>query len=268
MDWLFVAQAFACGFAMGFLICFSGVGGGVLVIPALLFFFNLPVSVAIGTASAYTALTKVFAAAEHWRRGNINFNLFWRFLAGAAPGAVLTAAGINIVLHFHPQYREVVQGGLKVLVIAAIVIAIFFMFSAKKEKDGKDGNDNHHHKTSAKSAAASGFGIGTIMGATGIGGGVLIVPALLAGGELPKRVIGTSIIIALALSALSALVYAGGGQVRFDLMLWMLAGSVFAVPVGGFVLHRVSEVFVRRALVVVVSAALLMMLLGNGGIGF
>lgn len=250
MDLPFIAQALACGFAMGFLIAFSGVGGGVLVIPALSFFFGLPVSAAIGTASAYTALTKVFAAAEHWRRGNIHFALFWRFLAGAAPGAILTAAAINLTLNRHPQYREMVEGSLNVLVIAAIAAAIFFMFFVKS----KDNN-----KQSPGMITASGFGIGMIMGATGIGGGVLIVPALLAGGELPKRVVGTSIIIALALSALSALVYASGGQVRFDLMLWMLAGSVAAAPVGGYALHRVSELFVRRALVVVVSAALIMM---------
>ncbi|MGI9338946.1 MAG: sulfite exporter TauE/SafE family protein [Gammaproteobacteria bacterium] len=258
MDWLFIGQALACGFAMGFLISFSGVGGGVLVIPALSLFFGLPISAAIGTASAYTALTKVFAAAEHWRRGHIHFGLFWRFLAGAAPGAILTAAAINLTLHWQPQYREIVQGSLKVLVIAAIIAAIFFMFFVKGKGNDKSGGGG---KTS-RTTTASGFGIGMIMGATGIGGGVLIVPALLAGGELPKRVVGTSIIIALALSALSALVYAGGGQVRFDLMLWMLAGSVFAVPVGGYVLHRSSEVFVRHALVVVVSAALVMMLIG------
>ena len=249
MDAVFIAKALACGFGMGFLISFSGVGGGVLVIPAISFFFGLPVSAAIGTASAYTALTKVFAAVEHWRRDNVNFGLFWRFLAGATPGAILTAAAINAVLRWQPQHNEMVQTALRWLVAAAIVASLFFMFAAKTKTRGN------------KSTSASGFGIGMIMGATGIGGGVLIVPALLSGGELPKRVVGTSIFIALALSALAALVYAAGGQVHFKLMLWMLAGSLFAVPLGGFILHRVSQTFVRRALAVMVVAAAAMMML-------
>ena len=132
MDAVFIAKALACGFGMGFLISFSGVGGGVLVIPAISFFFGLPVSAAIGTASAYTALTKVFAAVEHWRRDNVNFGLFWRFLAGAAPGAILTAAAINAVLRWQPQHNEMVQTALRWLVAAAIVASLFFMFAANK----------------------------------------------------------------------------------------------------------------------------------------
>ena len=50
-------------------------------------------------------------------------------------------------------------------------------------------------------------------------------------------------------------------QGHFKLMLWMLAGSLFAVPLGGFILHRVSQTFVRRALAVMVVAAAAMMML-------
>ncbi len=249
---MFAGQALACGFVMGFLICFTGVGGGVLVIPAVSFFFGLPVSAAIGTASFYTAVTKVFAGMEHSRRGNVNYRLFWKFFAGAAPGAVASAAAVNLALHWRLLEPLAIQEILRWLVAAAIAGSLAFIVAKPKVT-----------AESSPPAFAAGAGIGAVMGATGIGGGVLIAPALLLlGGETPKRVVGTSILIALALSAIAAAVYAGGGQVRFGLAMWMLAGSLLAVPVGGRLLHRVSENFVRRSLLAIVAAALLLMLAG------
>ena len=99
------------------------------------------------------------------------------------------------------------------------------------------------------------------MGATGIGGGVLIVPALLlAANETPKRIVGTSILTALALSALTALIYIGGGQTDWTLALWMSAGSLLAVPLGSLLLRRVSQTFVRRSLIALVLLAATLMI--------
>ena len=67
-------MAFLCGFVMGFLICFTGVGGGVLIIPAIVYFFDLDVSVAIGTASVYATLTKIVAGVEHVRNRQCEFS--------------------------------------------------------------------------------------------------------------------------------------------------------------------------------------------------
>ena len=79
---IFALQALLCGVVTGFLICFTGVGGGILVVPILSFFFSLPVSAAVGTASAYAALTKVFAGIEHARIRNINYALAGKSLPG------------------------------------------------------------------------------------------------------------------------------------------------------------------------------------------
>ena len=91
-------MAFLCGFVMGFLICFTGVGGGVLIIPAIVYFFDLDVSVAIGTASVYATLTKIVAGVEHVRIGNVNFRLFTRLSIAAVPGVVTAAVAVNYLL--------------------------------------------------------------------------------------------------------------------------------------------------------------------------
>ncbi|MCH9758306.1 MAG: sulfite exporter TauE/SafE family protein [Proteobacteria bacterium] len=268
MDWLFsllpftldsavshAAAALLCGFIIGWLICFTGVGGGVLVIPTLTFFFSLPVSIAIGTASAYTTITKLMAGAEHIRIKNINYRLFVKLTCAALPGLFLSASVINYVLHQFPESNALVQQVLRWLVIAAILLSLVLIVGGKKSTAASE---------NTLLLLISGFAIGLVMGATGIGGGVLIAPALLLlGKETPKRVVGTSILIALALSGLTAVLYSAGGQLDFSIALWMSAGSLLAIPIASRVLRRVSEAVVQKSLLVIIAAAVLLMLASN-----
>lgn len=248
-----VGGALACGFAIGWLICFTGVGGGVLVIPALTFFFGLPVSAAVGTASVYTALTKIMAGAEHVRIGNVDYAMFAKITGAALPGLVAAAAAINYLLASHPDSEAQVQEALRLAVIAAIVISLLLIVVKKRPAALPRG-----------AAAGGGLGIGLMMGATGIGGGVLIAPALLLLGCAPaKRVVGTSILIALVLSGLTALLYAAGGQVVWAQAFWMAAGSLLATPLASRALRRVSEAAVQRSLLLLILVAVLLML-GSG----
>lgn len=264
MEWLLplagtasAAKALLLGMGIGGLICFTGVGGGVLVIPALTFFFGLPVSVAVGTASAYTTLTKLLAGAEHIRIGTVNYRLFGKLAAWALPGLLLSALGVNLTLHHLPQAAALVQEGLRLAVVGAILLSLALILGNRRQGTADDSPPARTANTGK--LAAAGIGIGVVMGATGIGGGVLIVPALLLAGESPKRVVGTSILIALALSGLTALLYTTGGQLNLPVALWMSAGSLLAIPVASRLLRRTSEAVVKKSLLLLVALALLLM---------
>ena len=268
MEWLFplasaaaAAKALLLGVGIGGLICFTGVGGGVLVLPVLTFFFGLPVSVAVGTASAYTTITKIMAGVEHIRIGTVNYRLFGRLTAWALPGLLLSALGVNLTLHHLPQETAAVQEGLRLAVAGAILLSLGLILGSRRPAGGAAGGTDGAGGT-AKLAAAGG-GIGLVMGATGIGGGVLIAPALLLAGEAPKRVVGTSILIALVLSGLTALLYAAGGQMDWHLALWMSAGSLIAIPVASRLLRQASEAVVRRWLLALVTLALVLIFAGG-----
>ena len=125
MDFI-MPMAFLCGFVMGFLICFTGVGGGVLIIPAIVYFFDLDVSVAIGTASVYATLTKIVAGVEHVRIGNVNFRLFTRLSIAAVPGVVTAAVAVNYLLT-DDELGGMIQESLRLAVIAAIFLSLLFM---------------------------------------------------------------------------------------------------------------------------------------------
>ena len=275
MDFFAAApEALLCGFVVGLLICFTGVGGGVLVIPAVAFFFDQTPSAAVGTAAVYAAAAKTMAGMEHARIRNINYKLFARVAIAAAPGALVAAAAVNATLAFRPDFHATLQETLRVAVIAAILMSLWFACRKTNDRKTDDGNggksgealsqDSRQAKKRTVPLACGSFAVGVAMGLTGVGGGVLIVPLLMAfSGESPKRIVGASILIALALSALSAAVYAGGGQVNWELALWMSAGSLVATPVGSRLLRRASEEVVRRSLIALILVAAGLMAAGG-----
>ena len=249
---IFALQALLCGVLTGFLICFTGVGGGILVVPILSFFFSLPVSAAVGTASAYAALTKVFAGVEHARIRNINYALAGKIFAGALPATAVAAVSVNALLVKATDGGEAIQEFLRVAVIVAIFIALSLSIFRV---------DRRIRYRSPFLAVAAGVFIGLIMGATGVGGGVLIVPALmLVGNETPKRIVGTAIVIALLLSGMTSLIYAGGGQLNYPLIFWMTLGSCLGIPLGSVLLRRVPQNFVHNSVVALIVLSLILML--------
>ena len=152
-------MAFLCGFVMGFLICFTGVGGGVLIIPAIVYFFDLDVSVAIGTASVYATLTKIVAGVEHVRIGNVNFRLFTRLSIAAVPGVVTAAVAVNYLLT-DDELGGMIQESLRLAVIAAIFLSLLFMLVQPKDGEPK----SHADSRPAFVLPVCGVVIGLVMG--------------------------------------------------------------------------------------------------------
>lgn len=238
---------------MGFLIYFSGVGAGVLLVPIISFFFGLPISVAVGTASAYSTLTKIFAGIEHIRRGNVNFSLFKQLMLSTCLGVLLAAGIVNFILYYYPDIAQPLQSTMEIIIILTIFIALCLtIFKVGKKKQG----------VKSPVQFSIGFFIGSIMGVTGVGGGVLLIPALfIMGNTDTKKVIGTSVIIALCLSGLTALIYAGGGQINWQLTIWMSVGSLLGIPIASQLLKRVSNQVVFYCVIALISFSLLLMII-------
>ena len=240
----FISGALFCGFVVGFCICFSGVGGGVLVIPVIAFFFDQPPSVAVGTAGIYATLTKAMAGIENARRRNIDYALFMRITLFAVPGTLLSAITVNVFLT--TPSADTLQQVLRLIIIGAILLSLL---------------SAHFKPKYARGLPVGAFFIGTVMGLTGIGGGVLIVPLMLAFSDAsPKRIVGTSILTALVLSFLTAMIYSNNNQVNYALALWMSVGALLAAPFGGMMLHRASQSLVRWTMTALILLAAVLMI--------
>lgn len=249
-------QSVGIGVLMGFLIYFSGVGAGSLLVPVIVFFYGLPASVAVGTASAYSTLTKIMAGVEHWRRGNIDWAIFRRLIVATALGVVLAAGGVNWALHHYPHLSPNLQLALELFIVITIALALFLTIK-KRQQTQQDQQAN----LSAYKQYGIGLLIGMIMGLTGVGGGVLLIPAIfLMGCGDTKKVVGTSVIAALSLSLLTAVIYAGGGQFDWTITLHMALGSVIGIPLASLLLKRVSDKTVFYSVIGLISCALSLMI--------
>src|ERR1700746_1273631 len=114
------------GLIVGFLIGLTGMGGGALMTPLLLWTGWVAPTVAVGTDLVWNALTKTVGAAVHYRHENVNLRLVWKLASGRVPGAVLglyllgllkRTAGVRYVDHLIVH----LLGATLILVAIAII---------------------------------------------------------------------------------------------------------------------------------------------------
>ena len=83
------------GFGVGTLIGVTGVGGGSLMTPLLIFVFGVPALTAVGTDLLFAAVTKAGGLLSHQRRGNIRWSVVLLLLSGSLPAALVTLTYIE-----------------------------------------------------------------------------------------------------------------------------------------------------------------------------
>ncbi len=236
------------------LIYLSGVGAGVIVVPVMVTLFGIPVATAVGTASLFSVACKIAAGLSHVQQKNVSRRLLKAFLPAAVIATLWLAALISLALpNVWPQGKAQVELFLKLLVLAVGSLAVASIYVPQV----KQALMRLRIRTTALIT-------GTLVGATGTGGGVLVVPALMAeGSESTQRIIGTSLIIGLILSAVTALFYGAAGSLHWPMALWMTGGSLLAMPLARYVFTRVSGKVLTH---LVASLAILALILLAAGL--
>ncbi len=219
------------GACAGLLIYLSGVGAGVIVVPIMVTVFGAPVATAVGTASLFSVACKVAAGLSHIQQGHVSRRLLKAFLPAAVVSCLWLAALVSLALpSAWPLGKPQVELFLKILVllVGSLAVASIYIPQVKRLLM------RLRMRTTA-------LVTGALVGATGTGGGVLVVPALMAeGSESTQRIIGTSLIIGLILSSVTALFYGAAGSLNAPMAAWMTGGSLLAMPLGRFVFKRIS----------------------------
>ncbi len=247
------------GAAAGLLIYLSGVGAGVIVVPVMVTVFGVPVATAVGTASLFSVACKVTAGLSHIQQRNVSRRLLKAFVPASVVACLWLAALISLALPTAwPQGTPVVELFLKLLVLAIGSLAVASIYVPQIKR----GLMRMKIRTTA-------LATGALVGATGTGGGVLVVPALMAeGSESTQRIIGTSLVIGLILSSVTALFYGAAGSLNLAMALWMTGGSLLAIPIGRLVFSRVSAQVLTHLVAVLAILALLILAAGLAGFKF
>jgi hypothetical protein len=242
-----IAIASAAGVFGGILAGLLGVGGGIVIVPALYFALSLTGSdpaltmqVAVGTSLATIVFTALSSSWGHYKRGALDMALLKRWapaiLAGVIIGGLLGG---------------VVSGYILVAVFATVaaLVALDMIFR-------KPGNDGPPRSFSPRVWAATGVFAGAISAMMGIGGGTVCVPVLNFLGYDIRRAVGTSAAIGFVIGLPGALIYAatGLGQTGlppFSVGYVNLIAAALIIPLTTSFAHvgvRIAHTISQRAL--------------------
>lgn len=226
------------GLATGMLLGVFGSGGSIITMPALMFLADIDPKSAIAMSLGIVAITAAITALQHWRRGNVNLKITAIFGLFGVIGTYL-GARLGVVT------PVAIQLGLFALVMYA---AAWKMLKPKREHksvgaaatvgcaDGFcDASDYVH-------IAIHGIVVGVLTGVVGVGGGFLIVPALVLLSGLPMRqAVGTSLAIVTLKSAAGYAGYAGEVVINYEVMAVFAAIAIGGSFAGSLVAQRLPE---------------------------
>lgn len=246
----------AMGAAVGFLSGLFGVGGGFLITP-LLIFYNIPPAIAVATGANQVIGSSFSGAMSHMKRGTLDFRLGFMLLAG---GIVGSTAGIYVfsILRSLGQL-DLFISLLYVILLGTVggLMLVESVNSLRAARGGaptglkRPGQHNWIHRLPLKMRFRTSklfvsiipvLGIGAIIGflssIMGVGGGFIMVPALIYLLRVPTNVVvGTSLFQIIFTSAYTTLVHATT-NFTVDIVLAMLlmvggvAGAQYGVKAG------------------------------------
>ena len=222
------------GMSTGLLLGLFGSGGTLIAMPTLHFLLHVPARSAIAMAFGIIAMTAAIATFHYWRRGAVDLRvavLFGLFgIGGAYLGARLGAlipAAIHLTLFATIMYYS----------------AHRLLFSDTRADETSLSSDHPIR------IAAYGLGIGTFAGTVGVGGGFLIVPALILLWRLPiKRAVGTSLAAVTANSLAGFAGYVTTVAINYPIMAVFATSAVFGTFAGSALHRYLPEKTVKLAL--------------------
>jgi len=271
----------ALGFLVGVLSGMFGVGGGFLTTP-LLIFYGIPPTVAVASAATQITGASVSGVMVHMRRGGVDLKmglvmivggLFGSF-AGAALFRLLQATGqIDLVIG---SLYVLILGWIGVLMLKDALIALGYVTVPASQKPAQRHNRwvgslplrwrfySSGLYLSPLAPLALGFIAGMLTVLLGIGGGFILVPAMIYLLGMPTRVvIGTSLFMILAVSAATTMVHSVTTQaVDIVLAALLLVGGVVGAQYGAALTARVKPDLLRFALAIIILLVALRMVLG------
>ena len=245
------------GFLVGGLVGLTGIGGGSLMTPVLVFLFGLSPSVAVGTDLLFAAATKSVATLVHGSTRRIDWPIVWKLAAGSLPAA------IAVVISLHGSARTHIDP----LIVHALGVMLFLtamglVFRERLIRFGTRVNPAEAYpRTQLALTVATGVLLGTAVSLTSVGAGALGTVALFClypRRLTPVRLVATDIAHALPLTLVAGLAHAAVGDVNYRLLVDLLAGSIPGILLGTWGVVRAPGAWVRWAV-----AALLLISCGR-----
>lgn len=236
---------------MGTLVGLTGIGGGALMTPALVFLGVEPV-IAIGTDLLYATVTRIFGVFFHQRNNELRSDLALRLFSGSLPAIILGNFLLRVVDRaVLDEYLTLLLGGvlLTTSTLSLVRGEVKVPVRARREY-----------------LYLLGFIVGLTVQFTSVGAGVIVSFALMNLAKInPREVVGVTIVYGLVLSSFGFLNYALLDRVNYSLAMFLILGTVPGVYLGTHINRRADRDKLKRVINVLILIIGIVILLQQAG---
>ena len=245
MDPAFLIQQLgllAIGLIGGFVAGLLGLGGGVIIIPMLVYGAGLSMTLSTGISMVQAFFATTSGVIIHRRNRTIDVRL----------GIVLGIAGVLGAIVGSVWSATLGDMVLKWVYFGLVITSIILLFFAPKvEKTGPV-------KINLFLAFPLALGVGVLAGMLGVGGGFIMTPLMISVLRIPtKLAVGTSLLMIIPTTFTGGIGKIITGQFDLSIASVVIAGSIVGAQFGGRVNSRVSSRTIKRSLIVLLMAILL-----------
>ncbi|MBV9550451.1 MAG: sulfite exporter TauE/SafE family protein [Alphaproteobacteria bacterium] len=243
----------ASGFAIGFLVGMTGVGGGSLMTPLLILLFKVHPVTAVGTDLIYASVTKSGGSLVHGFNRTIDWRVVLRLACGSLPASVATLAMLAWLKIDQAAYSVLVT---KMLGVALLFTAAGLLFRRRLLATYSQRVGVLSPAQTRTFTIATGAALGVLVTISSVGAGALGVTALLLlYPELPAvRIAGSDIAHAVPLTLVAGLGHVASGGIDLMVLVSLLMGSLPGIMLASLFAPRLPD----RALRLVLSGTLIL----------
>lgn len=249
------------GLAVGFVVGLTGMGGGALMTPALVFFFNVNPLTAISSDVVTSLFMKPAGAIVHIMRKTAHLPLVFWLCVGSVPAAFLGAVLVDQMKAI-PGFEQILLQilGVALLVTSAgLIVRAWSVMVRYNSAAGEGPAEPERPNVEVRRGLTIALGAlgGLMVGLTSVGAGSLIITMLLFLYPTlkPSQLVGTDLVQAIPLVASASLGHLLFGQVSFGLTAALLIGAIPGAFIGAQVSSRAPGGLIRRALAILLMAS-------------
>ena len=240
---------------VGFLVGMTGAGGGALMTPMLILFFNVKPSTAISSDLVAAVLMRPVGAAVHMTKKTVNYGLVGYMVIGSVPAALLGAWSLHLLGNSKgaENHVQIILGAALLVGAAAMTLRVLL--------DKRSGQSRHGiiKDVAVRPLPTVAIGVigGFIVGMTSVGSGSLMIVLLLFLYPVlgANQLVGTDLTQAVPLTLAAALGALAFGHVEFSVTTSIVIGSVPAVLVGALISSRAPDRIIRPVITFVIFAS-------------
>jgi uncharacterized membrane protein YfcA len=247
------------GFFVGVIVGLTGVGGGSLMTPILIFFFGVKPYLAVGTDLLFAAFTKMGGTIKLARSRHIDWPVVLNLSAGSIPAALITLYALHNVGAASQPVQKIMTTALGVALLLTAAATLYKVIHGKvtptsiaKGQEAAAARPRHWSLPLLFGAV-----IGTLVTLTSVGAGAIGVTVLMILYPLLPlpRIVAADIAYAVPLTLVAGFGHASLGSVDWPMLASLLVGSIPGIWVGSHLMSKTPERVIRSLLSVLLAYA-------------